>query len=209
MCDHEDHDHGAHGHDHSHDHEDKSAHFSLYLKINLTQLECLNESEEGAGKKVFKAWDERLDRERYVESDADPELLFNIPFTGNVKLKSIALLGGENDSHPRVMKLFKNIPNMSLDQTSKEADQTFELPQSYTDVLQLPAKIARFSNINCLSIFFPECYGGEITKVYYIGLTGDFMQAQRQEVLITNYELAANPADHKQKLNNMSGHMIS
>uniref|UniRef100_H2ZCF5 PITH domain-containing protein 1 n=1 Tax=Ciona savignyi TaxID=51511 RepID=H2ZCF5_CIOSA len=205
MCDHS-HD---HGHDHSHDHEDKSTSFSLYLKINLPQLECLNESEEGSGKKVFKPWDQRLDRELYVESDVDPELLFNIPFTGNVKLKSIALLGGENDTHPKCMKLFKNIPNMCLDQTGKEADQAFELPHAYTDVLQLPTKIARFSNINHLSIFFPENYGSETTKIYYIGLTGDFMQAQRQEILITNYELAANPADHKQKLNNMSNHMIS
>ncbi|CAK8685063.1 unnamed protein product [Clavelina lepadiformis] len=130
-------------------------------------------------------------------------------FTGSVKLKSVALLGGENDSHPKSMKLFKNIPNMDLDQTCKQPDQVFELPQTYTDVLQIPTKTARFSSVHHLSIFFPDNYGAETTKVYYIGLKGDYKQAQRQEVLITNYELAANPADHKNKLYDTSSHMIS
>lgn len=35
---------------------------SLYQKIDTERLECLNESEEGAGKTVFKAWEDRLDK---------------------------------------------------------------------------------------------------------------------------------------------------
>ena len=66
--------------------------------------------------------------------------MFDIRFTGNVKLKSIALLGGEDETHPKTMKLYKNIANMTLDQTGKEADQVFALPRSYSDVLQLPTK---------------------------------------------------------------------
>ncbi|CAK8685062.1 unnamed protein product [Clavelina lepadiformis] len=202
MCDHHDHGHDCGG-------EDSSSEFSLYLKINLDGVQCLNEQEDGSARKVFKPWNDRLDRTKFTESDVDPELLFNIPFTGSVKLKSVALLGGENDSHPKSMKLFKNIPNMDLDQTCKQPDQVFELPQTYTDVLQIPTKTARFSSVHHLSIFFPDNYGAETTKVYYIGLKGDYKQAQRQEVLITNYELAANPADHKNKLYDTSSHMIS
>ena len=73
---------------------------SLYQKIDTEKLECLNESEEGAGKTVFKAWEDRLDRdkvsvlqhartmytvtydnalEQFVESDVDEELLFYVP----------------------------------------------------------------------------------------------------------------------------------
>lgn len=35
---------------------------SLYKKIDSEKVQCLNESEEGAGKTVFKPWDERFDR---------------------------------------------------------------------------------------------------------------------------------------------------
>ena len=60
------------GHGHSHggggcDHSDelpenvKGDEFSLYLKIDLERLQCLNEETEGSGKTVFKPWDKRLD----------------------------------------------------------------------------------------------------------------------------------------------------
>lgn len=61
--------------------------YSLFKKIDLENLECLNEDEDGSGKKVFKPYEKRLDFGDYVQSDCDQELIFNIPFTGNVKLK--------------------------------------------------------------------------------------------------------------------------
>lgn len=36
--------------------------YNLYEKIDLSNVECLNESEEGTGVKVFKPWAERLTR---------------------------------------------------------------------------------------------------------------------------------------------------
>ena len=52
---------------------------SLYQKINTDGVMCWNEAEEGSGKMVFKAWEDRMDRDKMVESDVDPELLFHIP----------------------------------------------------------------------------------------------------------------------------------
>ena len=37
---------------------------SLYQKIDVLRLQCLNEAEEGSGKMVFKPWDERLDKSK-------------------------------------------------------------------------------------------------------------------------------------------------
>lgn len=42
---------------------------------------------------------------QFVESDADEELLFNIPFTGNVKLKGIRISSEDTDCHPSKLRL--------------------------------------------------------------------------------------------------------
>ena len=38
--------------------------YSLYAKIDLQNLQTLNESEENAGRTVFRSWDERLSKEK-------------------------------------------------------------------------------------------------------------------------------------------------
>jgi hypothetical protein len=41
--------------------EDLGNSYTLYLKIDKSNVQCLNETVEGAGAKVFKPWDKRLD----------------------------------------------------------------------------------------------------------------------------------------------------
>ncbi|XP_028416900.1 PITH domain-containing protein 1-like [Dendronephthya gigantea] len=202
--------HGRCEHDHTHGiGEEKGFEYSLYKKIDFTHLEVLNEAEEGSGKSVFKPWEERLDSNKFVESDVDQELLFNIPFTGNVKLKGVILVGGEGDFHPRVMKLFKNKPHMTFDETEIEPDQVFELVEDLNGTVEYNTKVPRFSSVQCLSIYFPSNFGAETTKVTYIGLRGEFQEARRHEVTICNYEARANPADHKTNFLDTVNHAVS
>lgn len=137
---------------HSHDHAAGCAHeadvddsnemginYSLYTKIHMENLECLNETEENSGKSVFCAYENRLNFEKYVESDADEELLFNIPFTGNVKLKGFVIIGANDDSHPNMVRLFKNRPKMTFDDVAKP-DQEFELSKDVDGRLEYSTK---------------------------------------------------------------------
>ena len=43
------------------------ANYSLYQKIDTEKLQCLNESEEGAGRTIFKPWDERFDKTKVIK----------------------------------------------------------------------------------------------------------------------------------------------
>ncbi|KAG1654558.1 PITH domain-containing protein 1 [Nymphon striatum] len=190
------HHHGSCEHDHD-DSPEIGIHYTLYTKINLDAVQCFNECVEGSGKDVFKSWENKLDFDKYVDSDADEELLFNIPFTGNVKLKGMILIGGENDSHPSKVRLFKNRPNMSFDSVEVEADQEFDMQPDSTGVIEYKTKVVKFASVHHLSIHIPKNFGAESTRVYYIGLKGEFTEAARHEVTVCCYEAQANPADHK------------
>uniref|UniRef100_A0A6B2F949 PITH domain-containing protein 1 n=1 Tax=Bothriechis nubestris TaxID=1766655 RepID=A0A6B2F949_9SAUR len=199
----------CHGDDHEEPPERRGQAWGLYLRIDRDRLECLNERREGSGALVFRAWEDRGDRQKFVESDDDEELLFNIPFTGNVKLKGVIVMGEDDNTHPSEMRLFKNIPHMSFDDTAREPDQIFSLNRDVLGELEYPTKIARFSNVYHLSIHFSKNFGAEATKIFYIGLRGEWTEPHQHEVTICNYEAAANPADHKLDQITPQTHFIS
>ncbi|KAK3912158.1 PITH domain-containing protein GA19395 [Frankliniella fusca] len=205
---------GAGGHSCEHQHHDhpvgpeSGIEYSLYTKIDTDNLECLNEHIEGAGKSVFKPWEDRLKKDKYVDSDADEELLFNIPFTGNVKLKGIILIGGEGEMHPSKMRLFKNRPKMSFDDVSAAPDQEFELTRDGDGSAEYPTKIVKFSSVHHLTIHLPSNFGDDTSRVYYIGLRGEWSPAHHHGVTICSYESAPNVSDHKKSLMDDVSHQI-
>lgn len=206
------HNHGAgHSCEGDHDHHDTpemGLQYSLYSKIDKDNLECLNESTEGSGKLVFKPWEERLNFGTYVESDADEELLFNIPFTGNIKLKGIVLIGSEDDSHPAKMRLFKNRPRMTFDDVTVPADQEFEMQPDINGSLEYSTKVVTFNNVHHLSIHIPSNFGSDQTRIYYIGLRGEFFESHHHGVTICTYEAKPNMSDHKNPLSDTVSHGI-
>jgi len=174
--------------------------YSLYQRIDLDNTTCLNEEVEDSGKKVFKPWENRQETTEFVVSDADEELLFNIPFTGNVKLKGVIVKGGEFDTHPDKMRLFKNRPNMTFDDAGSAADQEFSLVRDLDGTVQYKPKIVTFSSVHHLTIHFPSNFGDDNTKIYYIGLAGEFTKETRAGVVNAVYEARPMVKDHKQDL---------
>lgn len=51
-------------HGHADDGNELGAHYTLFQKIDLENVVCLNEEIEGSGKTVFKPWNERLCRQK-------------------------------------------------------------------------------------------------------------------------------------------------
>jgi PITH domain len=206
---------------HSHNHGESCAHeaqdidvdplelgiqYSLYEKIDTNNVEVLNS--EFPAVNVFKSYHERLNFEKYVESDCDSELLFNIPFTGNVKLKAIKIIGPNDDTHPKKLKIFKNRPKMTFDDVTAKADQEFELEQDVTGSLEYSTKQVIFNSVYHLSLYFPTNFGEDVTRIYYIGLRGEFSPRNYHGVTICTYESSANVADHKNNLLDSVGKSI-
>ncbi len=51
-------------HGHADDGNELGAHYTLFQKVDLVNVVCLNEEVEGSGKTVFKPWNERLCRQK-------------------------------------------------------------------------------------------------------------------------------------------------
>ncbi len=77
------HGHG-HGHDHDHDHSDDvtpAIQHSLYQHINFDAINTMNEVTPGSGKAIIKkTWAERLQVEPELVSDADEQIIVNVPY---------------------------------------------------------------------------------------------------------------------------------
>ena len=106
------------------------------------------------------------------------------------------MIGGEDSFHPSKMKLYKNRPHMTFDDALCDADQVFDIVPDHEGNIEYLTIVARFSNVEYLSIHFPSNFGENTTKIYYIGLKGDFMESQKHGVTICTYEARPNPSDH-------------
>ncbi|XP_031487522.1 uncharacterized protein LOC116255726 [Nymphaea colorata] len=189
-------------HDHSCEEHDCGSEWSLFKHIDMPKVSALNEAIAGSVKSVFKAWESRLDSsEGFLESnDGDPELLVFIPFTSDVKIKSISVVGGADGTSPSKMRAFINRDGIDFsDAQNMQPVQEWELGENVQGVLEYQTRYSRFQSVGNLTLHFPENFGGDTTQIYYIGLRGEATQLKRDAVAKVVYELMPNPSDHKVK----------
>ncbi|PIO60818.1 hypothetical protein TELCIR_17677, partial [Teladorsagia circumcincta] len=97
----------------------------------------------------------------FVISDCDEELLFNVPFTGQVRISGLSVIGDDDGSHPAKIRVFKDRPAVG--------------------VVDYALKAAKFGTVSHLSIHVAKNFGEEQTKVNYIGLRGEYQADFRQQ----------------------------
>ncbi|KAL8859503.1 MAG: hypothetical protein Q9178_003902 [Gyalolechia marmorata] len=188
---------GEHGHGHDHSDEIEPALQTLIWKqIDFESIRTLNESEPDQGAKVVeKTWPQRLNAEPMLQSDADEQLLMFVPFTGVLKLHSLLIRSSEDSSAPKTLKLFLNRDDLDFSAASDlQPTQTLELSQT-SEIQELPVKRTSFGNTYSLTLFIEDNYGDDVTRIYWIGFKGEFMNLNREPVEVL-YEKAANPKDH-------------
>ncbi|KAK9211205.1 hypothetical protein WN943_000579 [Citrus x changshan-huyou] len=206
-------------HDHSCEDHDCSSDWSLYKHIDLSKVQsegllhlngcpvsALNEAVPGSVKSVFKAWEQRLNSsgvnvpEHLESNDGDPELLVYIPFTTDVKIKSISIVGGADGTSPSKMRVFINREGIDFsDAQDMQAIQEWDLVENLQGVLEYQTRYSKFQSVANITLHFPDNFGGDTTQIHYIGLKGEATQLKRDVVATIVYELRPNPSDHKTK----------
>ncbi|EMG50908.1 hypothetical protein SBY92_001684 [Candida maltosa Xu316] len=216
----------SHSHNHNHDDNDHiapiptSSSQSLNSKIDTYKVTALNMANPTDDlPKLFKDTTTKYQIKPVIRSDCDEQLIINIPFlNGSVKLYSVILRTNGGSYCPRTIKLFKNDKTIDFDNVDQkkpvqtithphvgvadyddEDDDLPEVLQSDDDFVEHFVSRHKFTGVQQLTIFIENIYddeGEEECRVHSIELRGEFTELNKDPV-ITLYESAANPADHK------------
>ncbi|EUC53783.1 PITH domain protein [Rhizoctonia solani AG-3 Rhs1AP] len=169
---------------------------NLFGVIDRDKVHGLNLSVPEDAKAVIKPWDERESLEKYCETGVDDELILHVPFSRNVRVRSILIKTARGELQPRRLRVYANHP-AGLDFSDAESTRPqldIALLEGEGGVVEYPLKAATFTNIIALTLFLTDTPGGEINRIYFVGFKGDARDVQKDVSEYLDIR-AANAAD--------------
>ncbi|TFY66829.1 hypothetical protein EVG20_g4265 [Dentipellis fragilis] len=160
---------------------------SLLEHLDSPQLNCLNESEQHTLKSIVVSKTRNANSSAYLLSDADEQLLLNIPFNQTVRIRSILLRSSNLEQAPKTIKIFVNKPALGFedveDAQEPNAAQVLELTEEQVKGDKpIPLRFVRFQSVNSIHIFVASNQGGadetRIDAVDVFGFTVDLPAAR-------------------------------
>ncbi|KAI0654416.1 DUF1000-domain-containing protein [Cubamyces menziesii] len=169
---------------------------NLYGSIDKYNVHGLNLTIPEDAQNIIKPWNEREDTSKFAESGVDDQVIIHIPFTQNVRLRSILLKLGRGEMTPRRLRIYANRTNIVDFSEAEEITPqlNISLLEGETAVHEYQLRAASFANVHSVSLFFSDSVGGDALRLYYIGFRGD-SRSQRKEGTEKLEIPAANAAD--------------
>ncbi|KAF4583436.1 hypothetical protein EYR38_002187 [Pleurotus pulmonarius] len=148
---------------------------NLYSVIDRDSVYGLNLSVPEDAKAIIKPWDQREDTSQFIDSGVDDQVIIHIPFSQNVRIRSMILKLGRGESTPRRLRIYANYPTIIDFADAEETKPQLELSllEGEVSATEYPLRVAAFASITTLSLFFSHAMGDEVSRVYYIGFKGD------------------------------------
>ncbi|KAH8113876.1 DUF1000-domain-containing protein [Phellopilus nigrolimitatus] len=155
---------------------------NLYHVINRDNVHGLNLSVPEDAQSVIKTWSDREDTTRFADSGVDDQLVIHVPFTQNVRVRSILLKLGRGELTPRHLRIYTNHANIvDFDEAESTRPQlNISLLEGATTVTEYPLRAAAFANVHSLSLHFGDAIGDETSRIYYVGFKGDTRSVQKE-----------------------------
>ncbi|KAK4058505.1 hypothetical protein OIO90_000667 [Microbotryomycetes sp. JL221] len=158
---------------------------SLNGSIDQSALQCLNEDAAHTIRDLLKGGGDK-----WLESDADEQLLMHIPTQQSIKLRAIRFttVASKIAQAPKTVRIFVNAGANPLsfdDAESLEPAQEIVLTEEQAkgaEAVQL--RFVRFQNVNTLSIFVADNQGEEeTTRIDRLDLLGAHIQGTDMSAL--------------------------
>jgi len=154
---------------------------NLYAVIDKDKVHGLNLSVPEDARAIIKPWDQRED-DIYAESGVDDQVVFHIPFTQRVRIRSILLKTGRGEACPSHLRIYVNHASIVdfADAGSMKPQMDVTLLEDQTTVTEYPVRVTAFANVSTLSMLFSDSIGGNVSRIYYVGFRGDTTSPLRE-----------------------------
>ena len=152
----------------------------LLEHLELPQCHCLNAATEHRLRDCLDR-ESRDDPTKYLQSDADEQLLISLKFMSAVNISAIVLQAALDraDDAPSSMKLFVNPVGLDFD-SAESNTPTQEFTLSKSDVVsgsKIELRFVKFQKVQELGIFLPgNLSDGEETVLGKLAVLGESVQ---------------------------------
>ncbi|SCU90205.1 LANO_0D07954g1_1 [Lachancea nothofagi CBS 11611] len=220
-CEHE------HEHEHGHDHSPPLATTeaqSLFQHVDTPHVLCLNAVGRGSNDLhacFIKSQEDRYDVSKYLESDADCQMIIHIPFTCVCRVYSCLFRFSRSNTgigSPKTVKVFKNFKKSVDFDSLADAKPQHELENPENVGIDVNGETSvdddcgyvehnlprqHFQNVESLTFFIENNWSDDeddLARCFYLELRGEATgQKQNNDgiPLLAVYESAPNPLDHQ------------
>ena len=143
----------------------------LYPAVNLAGVACLNEDAPGSGAAVIKSYGERLEPLPACTSDEGPELLFVVPFSEMVRVRSICVVRGRGIAGARLWANRTDVDFFNAETTAPTSVLT-GLFFNENGLVDFPLNAAKFSHVTSLCILLTGA--GDSISLSCLGFKGEW-----------------------------------
>ncbi|KAG6812465.1 hypothetical protein H0H92_002730 [Tricholoma furcatifolium] len=130
---------------------------------------------------VIKPWDEREDTTAFAESGVDDQVACYLSLPVAVNADRGLNKDSRGEIAPRHLRIYANHPTIVdfADAEAMKPHLNITLLEGEPGVIEYPLRVAAFTSITSLSLFFSESAGGDVSRIYYIGFKGDMRSPRR------------------------------
>lgn len=126
-------------------------------------------------KDIIKPWADREDTTLFADSGVDDQMIIHVPFSENVRIRSVVLKLGRGEYTPRHLRLYANYPNIIDFDDAENTNPHFNISllEGETGAVEYPLRVAAFRSVHSLSLYVGDSVGGNQSRIYFIGFKGD------------------------------------
>ena len=111
-----------------------------------------------------------------VKSGYGKDMVFVIPFSAEVRVKCICLIGGDDGEAPTELKLYKNEENVDISiQEDKKPIQKIDLNQGD---MEYPTNVTKWGSTSNIVLGVDGSFGAIRSSLKFIGFKGDILRSK-------------------------------